>query len=157
MTKPQLFLDCDGVLANFDKRAREILGMVPREFEDREGEQKFWDTLYGTPDFFYSLEPMPDAYDLVSAVKHLNPIILTGRPRGEWSIDQKLRWRDKYFPELEMIVCRSRDKIKHAKPGDVIVDDWQKWQHLWEAGGGVWILHTSAENSIKELKKINLI
>jgi len=153
----QLFLDCDGVLANFDKRAREILGMVPREFEDREGEQKFWDTLYDTTDFFYSLEPMPDAYDLVNAVKHLKPVILTGRPRGEWSVDQKLRWRDKYFPDLEMIVCRSRDKIKHAKPGDVIVDDWEKWQPVWEKGGGVWILHTSAENSIRELKKMGMI
>lgn len=153
----QLFLDCDGVLANFDERAREILGMVPREFEDKEGEQKFWDILYSTPDFFYSLEPMPDAYDLVNAVRHLNPIILTGRPRGEWSVDQKLRWRDKYFSDLKMIVCRSRDKIKHAKPGDVIVDDWKKWQPVWEKGGGVWILHTSAENSIRELKKIGMI
>lgn len=153
----QLFLDCDGVLANFDKRAREILGMVPREFEDREGEQKFWDTLYDTTDFFYSLEPMPDAYDLVNAVKHLKPVILTGRPRGKWSVDQKLRWRDKYFPDLEMIVCRSRDKIKHAKPGDVIVDDWEKWQPVWENGGGVWILHASAENSIRELKKMGMI
>ena len=154
---PQLFLDCDGVLANFDKRAREILGVVPREFEDKEGEQKFWDTLYGTPEFFFSLEPMPDAYELVDAVKHLNPIILTGRPRGEWSVDQKLRWRDKYFPNLEMIVCRSRDKIKHAKPGDVIVDDWEKWRHLWVNGGGIWILHTSAQNSIRDLRELGIL
>jgi hypothetical protein len=153
----QLFLDCDGVLANFNKRAIEICGEHPREFEDRVGEQKFWDKIYETPDFFYSLDPMPDAYDLVGAVKHLNPIILTGRPRGDWSVDQKLRWRDKYFPDLEMIVCKSRDKIKHAKPGDVIVDDWLKWRQIWVDGGGIWVTHTSAENSIRELKTIGVL
>jgi 5'(3')-deoxyribonucleotidase len=153
----QLFLDCDGVLADFNKKATEICGGPPREFEDKVGEQAFWDKLYDTPEFFYSLDPMPDAYELVDAVKHLKPIILTGRPRGEWSVDQKLRWRDKYFPDLEMIVCRSRDKIKHAQPGDVIVDDWEKWRPLWVNGGGVWVLHTSAQNSIRELKKIGLL
>jgi hypothetical protein len=153
----QLFLDCDGVLANFDKRAHEICGMAPREFENTVGEQKFWDTIYDTEDFFFSLEPMSDAHVLVEAVRHLNPIILTGRPRGEWSVDQKLRWRDKYFPDLEMIVCRSRDKIKHAKPGDVIVDDWEKWRPLWVNGGGIWVLHTSAENSIRELKELGVL
>jgi hypothetical protein len=155
--KSQLFLDCDGVLANFNKRAIEICGMEPRQFEDTVGEQNFWDMIYGSDDFFYSLEPMSDAHELVEAVKHLNPIILTGRPRGDWSVGQKLRWRDKYFPDLEMIVCKSQDKIKHAKPGDVIVDDWLKWKHVWEAGGGIWVTHTSTENSIRELKKIGVL
>jgi hypothetical protein len=153
----QLFLDCDGVLADFNKRAIEICGEHPREFEDRVGEQKFWDMIYGTPDFFYSLDPMPDAYDLVGAVKHLNPIILTGKPRGEWAKEQKLRWRDKYFPDLEMIVCKSQDKIKHAKSGDIIVDDWLKWRQIWVDGGGIWVTHTSAENSIRELKTLGVL
>jgi len=100
---------------------------------------------------------LPDAYELFNAVKHLNPVILTGRPRGEWAVEQKLKFRDKYFPETEMIVCRSKDKIKYAKPGDVIVDDWTKWQHVWEKGGGIWVLHTSAANSIAKLKELGVI
>ena len=35
--QPHLFLDCDGVLADFDAGARELLGMTPREFEQRFG------------------------------------------------------------------------------------------------------------------------
>lgn len=156
----QLFLDCDGVLANFDKRAREIVGMNPREFEDLSGADVLWDRIFGTSDFFYSLEPMPDAHELVEAVKHLNPIILTGAPekgRGLLAQHQKLRWRDKHFPDLEMIVCPSRNKIKYAKPGDVIVDDWEKWKHIWVQGGGVWVLHTSARNSIEELEALGVL
>ena len=153
----QLFLDCDGVLADFNKRAIDIVGMPPREFEDKVGEKKFWDMIYGTSDFFLSLDPMTDAYDLVNAVRHLNPIILTGKPRGDWAIKQKLGWRDKYFPDLEMIVCPSRDKIKFAKPGDVIVDDWAKHKQTWINGGGIWVMHTSAADSIRQLKELGVL
>lgn len=158
--KPQLFLDCDGVLADFDKKAREVVGMEPREFENLSGAGRFWNKLYGIDDFFYVLDPMPDAHALVEATRHLNPIILTGKPHlrgGDWAVDQKLRWRDKHFPFLDMIVCESKDKIKHAQPGDVIVDDWLKWRQLWVDGGGIWITHTSANNSIMELQQIGII
>lgn len=37
----QLFLDCDGVLADFDKRAEQIFGMTGREFEDTYGSKEF--------------------------------------------------------------------------------------------------------------------
>lgn len=155
--KPQLFLDCDGVLANFDKRAVEIVGMQPRDFENLNGAKKFWNQIYSVPDFFFSLEPMPDAHDLVNAVRHLNPIILTGKPRGNWAEAQKKAWRDKHFPDLEMIVCLSADKIKHAQPGDIIIDDWPKYRQIWIDGGGVWIDQYTAEISINELKKMGVL
>lgn len=154
----QLFLDCDGVLANFDKRAIEIVGMPPRDFEDLNGASKFWKKIFSAEDFFFTLEPMPDAFELVDAVRHLNPIILTGKPQSlKEAEEQKLRWRDKYFPDLDMIVCFSEDKIKHAKPGDVIVDDWPKYRQIWIDGGGVWIDHYTAEQSIAGLKKIGML
>jgi beta-phosphoglucomutase-like phosphatase (HAD superfamily) len=153
----QLFLDCDGVLADFVRGATKLLGMPPDEFEARFGEAEMWKRIEQKHDFFGSLEPMPDAFELFNAVKHLNPIILTGRPRGKWATEQKLKFRDKYFPDTEMIVCLSRDKIKYAKPGDVIVDDFMKWRHLWEKGGGLWVLHTSAATSIQELKELGVL
>jgi len=33
----QLYLDCDGVLADFDRGATELLGMPPRAFEKQRG------------------------------------------------------------------------------------------------------------------------
>jgi hypothetical protein len=153
----QLFLDCDGVLADFVKGATNILGMHPSEFEDQYGEAEMWNRIEAKQDFFGTLEPMQDSYELFDAVKHLNPIILTGRPRGEWAIEQKLKFRDKYYPETEMIVCRSADKIKYAKAGDVIVDDWYKYKHLWVNGGGIWVMHTSAKDSIRQLKELGVI
>jgi len=53
-----------------------------------------------------------------------------------------------------MIACASRDKCKFAKPGDVLIDDWTKYRDLWLAMGGRFITHTSAENSIQQLKEL---
>lgn len=153
----QLFLDCDGVLADFVSGATKVLGVHPDEYEKMFGEDAMWTCIEQTHNFFGTLEPMPDAFELFDAVSHLNPIILTGRPRGEWSIRQKFLFRDKYFPDTEMIICRSKDKIKHAKPGDIIVDDFVKWQHVWEKGGGIWVLHTSAKESIEKLKNLGVL
>src|SRR3546814_11673193 len=41
----QLFLDCDGVLADFDRSAEHILGMPPRAFQKRHGLPAFWKRL----------------------------------------------------------------------------------------------------------------
>ncbi len=147
----QLYLDCDGVLADFEKGATALLGMGPRAFEHRHGLGKFWQKLASAPDFYFSLPLMPDAMQLFDAVKHLDPIILTGLPRGNWAADQKMRWAAEHFPGVRMITCMARDKRNHAGRGDVLVDDTIKHAHLWEGAGGVFIHHKSAEESLREL------
>lgn len=47
----QLYLDCDGVLADFDSGATELLGMPPRVFEKRRGLPAFWREIARHPDF----------------------------------------------------------------------------------------------------------
>ena len=51
----QLYLDCDGVLADFDKGATAVLGLPPRAFEQRHGLGKFWQKLAAAPDFYFGL------------------------------------------------------------------------------------------------------
>jgi hypothetical protein len=65
--RKQIFLDCDGVLADFDKGAEDVLGMHPRVFEKRFNPGLFWKRLATTPDFFANLEPMADAFELYEA------------------------------------------------------------------------------------------
>jgi hypothetical protein len=148
----QLYLDCDGVLADFDKGATAILGMKSRAFEHRYGIGRFWQKLATAPDFYFSLPLMPDAMRLFDAVKHLDPIILTGLPLGNWAADQKMRWAEKHFPGVRMITCMARDKRDHAAEGDVLVDDNDKFRHLWEQAGGIFVHHKSAAQSIEELR-----
>ncbi len=148
----QLYLDCDGVLADFDKGATSILGLSPKKFEERHGLGRFWQKLASAPDFYFSLPLMPDAMRLFDAVKHLDPIILTGLPRGNWAADQKMRWAAEHFPGVRMITCMARDKRDHAREGDVLVDDNNKFRHLWEQAGGIFVHHKNAAQSIEELR-----
>ncbi len=148
----QLYLDCDGVLADFDKGATAILGAPPKRFEERHGLGRFWSKLASAPDFYFSLPLMPDAMQLFDAVKHLDPIILTGLPRGNWAADQKMRWAAKHFPGVRMITCMARDKRDHAREGDVLVDDNSKFRHLWEQAGGIFVHHRRAAQSLEELR-----
>lgn len=156
----QLYLDCDGVLANFDKKALELFGMHPREFEDKFGSNKFWTTIEEYPGgFFDSLDLMEDAQELYAAVKHLKPIVLTGCPgQREWSQPQKRRWIARMFsPDLPVITVQSRLKSTYCNPGDIIIDDWPMYMKLWEDKGGIWILHTSAKESIAKLKELGVL
>lgn len=56
-----LYLDCDGVLADFDRAATELLHMTPRQFEQRHGLGEFWKRLARHQDFYGSLPLIPDA------------------------------------------------------------------------------------------------
>jgi hypothetical protein len=150
--RKQIYLDCDGVLADFDRGAEKILGAPAGVFERRHGPGEFWKRLARAPEFFDSLEPLPDAMELYEAVGHLNPIILTGLPRGNWAEPQKRRWAERHFPGVEVITTSAALKREHCHPGDVLVDDRDKYRHLWEQAGGVFIHHTSAQASIQALK-----
>lgn len=155
--KPQLFIDCDGVLADMDAGAAKVLGMHPRAYEMAVGPEAMWKRLHEEPDFYANLPVMSDAFELVLGVINLGfrPIILTGCPIGGWAEAQKLRWRDKHLPGFEMICCLSKDKRLHGKPGDILIDDWLKHRQAWVDMGGIWIHHTSAKESLNELSSIS--
>ena len=151
---PQLFLDCDGVLADFDAGATDILGLSPRAFEERHGRREFWRRIARAKDFYARLPLMSDAKALFEAVSHLDPIILTGLPLGNWAAPQKVRWADEHFPGTHIITCMARDKYRHMKGADVLVDDRADHRGKWEDAGGIFIHHNSAQESLEQLSTI---
>jgi hypothetical protein len=151
---PQLFLDCDGVLADFDAGATDILGLSPRAFEERHGKREFWRRIARAKDFYARLPLMSDARTLFDGVEHLEPIILTGLPLGNWAAPQKVRWADEHFPGTHIITCMARDKYRHMKGADVLVDDRADHRDKWEAAGGTFIHHISARESLERLAAI---
>ena len=153
----KVYLDCDGVLADFDRGAEVVFGMPAAAFEQRHGRGSFWKKLAQTPDFFAGLEPLPDAFELFDAVRHLNPTILTGLPRGNWAEPQKRRWAERHFPGVEVITTTAALKREYCSPGDVLVDDRDKYRALWEDAGGIFIHHRSAAESIRQLREHGFI
>jgi hypothetical protein len=152
--QPHLFLDCDGVLADFDAGAKHVLGDTPAAFEKRHGRGEFWKRLARAHNFYGELPEMPDARELFEAVKHLKPTILTGLPLGKWAAPQKERWAAEHFPGVPIITTMARQKHLHMEPGDVLVDDRENHRHLWENAGGVFIHHKNAADSIRQLAEI---
>jgi hypothetical protein len=154
--RTQLFLDCDGVLADFDRAFEETFGHAPRTFEERHGSNVFWRNIREeAPEFYRHLPLMDDARELYEAVAHLRPIILTGCPMGGWAETQKIAWAKEHFPGVPMVTCRSRDKRVYCRPGDILIDDWPKYRGLWEDAGGKFILHRSASESLATLKALS--
>ena len=154
MPEPRLFLDADGVLADFDQGARGLLGMKPKEFIATHGRGVFWKRLANAKNFYGTLPEMPDARLLFEAVKHLKPTILTGLPLGRWAAPQKVEWAAEHFPGVPIITCMAADKHKHMRLGNVLVDDREKHRETHEAAGIVFVHHKSAEDSLRQLTKI---
>lgn len=149
-----LFLDCDGVLADFDRGAERVLGMRPHAFQKRFGDREFWRRLGKTTEFYAKLPLMPDAHQLFAAVKHLEPTILTGLPLGNWAAPQKVKWAAEHFPGVPIVTCMARDKHRHMADGDVLVDDRETHRAAYEEAGMVFVHHTSAVESIRRLAEI---
>ena len=141
---PRLFLDADGVLAAFDEGA----------FEAKHGRGAFWKRLANARNFYGSLPEMPDARLLFDGVKHLQPTILTGLPLGGWAAAQKVEWAAAHFPGVPIITCMARDKHKHMKKRDVLVDDRENHRAAYEAAGIVFVHHKDAADSLRQLAKI---
>jgi 5' nucleotidase, deoxy (Pyrimidine), cytosolic type C protein (NT5C) len=155
MADPKLFLDCDGVLADFEAGAREVLGgLTPAEFEERYSKREFWRRLASAPEFYNMLPLMPDARILFEAVAHLRPTILTGLPIGNWAAPQKVAWAERHFPDTPIITCMARDKYRYMTAGDVLVDDREDHRTKWEDAGGIFVTHKNAERSLAALRTI---
>ena len=75
----KLFLDLDGVLADFDAAILRLCGRHPDELPP----QVMWGAVKAHPNFFGTLAMMKDAMLLWEHAKPYNPTILTGSPRGE--------------------------------------------------------------------------
>src|SRR3990170_6923800 len=152
--QPRLFLDADGVLADFDAGAKALLGMSPAQFEARHGRREFWRRIATARNFYGSLPEMPDARRLFDAVEQLEPTILTGLPLGNWAAPQKVKWAAEHFPGIPIITCMARDKHKHMHSGDVLVDDRENHRATYEAEGVVFVHHKNAVDSLRQLSKI---
>lgn len=153
----QLFLDLDGVLADFDSGATKLLGMAPDAYSARHGAGAFWKKLATAPDFYGGLPLMADAKVLFEAVRHVDPIILTGLPVGKWAEPQKRAWVERMFPGTEVITTLARHKSRYCTPGDILVDDRDKYRDLWEEAGGVFVLHEHAVGSVAALRREGII
>jgi hypothetical protein len=150
----QLFVDMDGVLADFDRHHETVFGVR----SDKLADSVDWAAVRQVKDFYLNIPPMPDLALLWRRIERYRPIILTGVPQAvEEAPDNKRAWVRLYLgAQVEVRCCLSKEKSLHASPGDILIDDWEKYRDLWVAKGAIWITHRSAVETIVALDALGV-
>jgi len=162
----KVYLDMDGVLADFDQRFRDISGMEPREYENKYGRKAFWDLIdeENKIKFWVGIPVMDGAAALVDAVKDYDYELLTSPSAKKQSYLGKILWVKNHigsvFPSKPRINFK-RAKEKHEVKSqlsqtDILIDDREDTIGRWNAAGGTGIVYKSIGQVLNDLKKLDL-
>ena len=161
-----IYLDMDGVVADFDKRFEDLSGMIPQSYVNKYGLDKFWDLIDEKHKvaFWRGIELMPGANKLVNFVSQYPYEMLTAPSVKKQSVIGKSLWvKDKVgtlYPSKPKVTYRPA-KLKHTvKPNltkyDILIDDKKSTIERWNNAGGTAIFYVNANQVIDELKNLGL-
>ena len=161
----KVYLDMDGVLADFDQRFRDISGMEPKEFEAKYGNKAFWNLIdeENKISFWVGIKPMPGAADLVKAVKKYNYELLTSPSAKKQSYLGKILWVRNHSdilggkPRINFKKAKEKHQVKpELSQTDILIDDREDTIGRWNAAGGTGIVYKSIGQVLNDLKKLGL-
>lgn len=161
--KPEVFLDMDGVLADFFAEYAKLAGMPAgstyRDVPPAKNDPTL-NKMVGT-DFFYRLPKFPVADKIVElSVKLFGGYNICSSPlRGdhENSGVQKTRWIQEHLQTQPKHIYIESRKEKHAVQPDgtpnILIDDRKDNIIKWEAAGGVGIKFQADEDGLDVITK----
>ena len=152
--------DLDGVYVDMDRFIRENLSKAAQR-----SDAAMWEQLQSMPHFYRKMQPTPYARQLWQAVMAtgLPRVMLTAIPRVTTIPDAEEDKRIWVAEHKDSVFCGespqvnigpySRDKWRHCKFGDILIDDKGENCAAWEAAGGFPIHHTGDVN--KTIERLN--
>ena len=155
----EIYCDMDGVLCDFDKSFQNISNNTPpEEYEKKFGKKAFWKLINSEGSKFWSNIPwMSDGEKLWNHIKKYNPNILSAPSSDPSSKEGKLEWIDNNLTNVkEIFLVPADEKQKYATPKAILIDDKESNIEQWNNRGGIGILHTSTNDTLKQLKKYGL-
>lgn len=147
----------DGVIADFDKRYKELYKIAPRDADTYKTFDKFF-TMFIADREFAKLDLMPDALTLINYLRSLpmptEILSSTSSEKRDAEIrEQKIDWLKKHNIEFPVnLVPGKRLKRTYAQPDYLLIDDTSQNIDQWRTDGGIGILHTDALTTIGILK-----
>ena len=154
-----IYLDMDGVIANFEKRYVELFKVQPSSTREYKEFNKFFDKFI-TDGHFETLELMPDAMDLVRALRNALPptqiLSSTASEKRHKAIsEQKIKWLETQGIDFQRNLVPGKElKKRYARTDTLIIDDTESVIDDWRAAGGVAILHKNVADTLVQLKFI---
>lgn len=154
----KIYVDMDGVIANFNKRYLEKFGVTPEETRSNKKFGEYFQKFIQDREFA-ALDPMPDALLLLTylnTLTHIPKEILssTAREDNHASIsEQKKEWLERYNIDYKQnFVPGKQHKAKYATPNSILIDDTLVVIDSWDKAGGIGILHKNAVSTIAILE-----
>ena len=165
----ELFVDQDGVVADFKKRYAELYQSdAVEDYNDKRPEvkkkhhERFRKIVLDG--HFENLDPMPDFEEGIEFLERINiehkiPVcFLTSTATEEYLNElsrQKRNWLKKhnvrFFP---VFVPGKRMKCYYAKPGKILIDDTYSTIVSWEQNFGIGIHHKSWKETIEIISEL---
>ena len=152
----KIYLDMDGVIANFDKKYKELFSIPPAEAEKEKKFEPFFNEFIAK-ESFAKLELMPDAINLLNYLRKTGiPVEIlssTSSERRDAQIrPQKMKWLKDHQIEFPVIlVPGARLKQEYATPDSLLIDDTPRNIDEWRRSGGIGILYTDYVSCIAML------
>jgi 5'(3')-deoxyribonucleotidase len=157
-----LYLDMDGVVADFDAYALAAAGLPPSGGFYNEEQ---WQLIASNSRLYRDLPKTIYADTLVETCRQFcskhnyNLLFLTAVPKGNdmhWTFYDKMLWTQQYYPDIPVhFGPYSVDKHVHCVPGDILIDDRRSNIEEWRAAGGIAIHHVSISTTLLELNSID--
>lgn len=143
----KIYLDLDGVMADFDRYFVEQFNVSNKTLDDN----TMWKWINGHGNFFSNLPLCEGAIDFFNEIKHLDVTILTSCPKMNYTVAavQKRAWvyrnLSSTIPVIPMLGGKNKCLFMHS-PGDILIDDmFEKNCIPWAEHGGIAIHHRNFE------------
>jgi hypothetical protein len=153
----KIYVDMDGVIADFEKRYKEKFKISPSETRDNKSFGNFFDKFIADKEFA-TLDMMQDGQLLLAYLNTLNipKEILSStasEKRHNDIMPQKTAWLKHHKIDYKVnLVPGKQHKFKFSTPDSIIIDDTESVIDDWNMAGGIGILHTDAVSTISMLK-----
>lgn len=170
MKVEKIFLDMDGVLADFDRGVNEICGITApsqNAKSHKPGEDdEMWDRIKQVGHFYDCLELMPGAKEMFDAIydKYGDKCeILTGIPKPRrgvtYAAEDKINWVRRLLSENIKVNIVFREEKPQFCTGEecILIDDMEKNIKEWNETGGTGILHVNAEETMSRLSELGIL
>lgn len=161
----KIYIDMDGVLADFDRGFRELCGMEPVNQSDPDPTlaDVVWDNVRKVPHYYDKLEVGPGAGEMFRILYETygdKCEILSAIPKPHRNIEHakedKINWVKRELSDTVKIniVYRAEKKQFCTSKGCILIDDFRKNIREWEEAGGTGILYTSAADALEAISKL---
>lgn len=162
MDVKKIYIDMDGVVADFDDGVKRLLNMEPQNQDNQTDEYQYlmWKGIREYGHFYLDLIPIDGSVEAFKKLyeKYGDSVeILTGCPKEKRGIiharEDKVQWVNKYLSQNVKVNLVLREEKKKFVTGRdcILIDDYRINIDEWEANGGTGILFSDWKNVIDKL------